>query len=79
MSQNTIIAYQKDGASLTQLKDGGEGTLRLIIGNDEFAQRWLRGVAVIQARANPFYFLELFSPLNCKLFCCAEAFRTGNF
>ncbi len=49
MNQNTIIAYHKDGESLTQLKDGGEGPLRLIIGNDEFAQRWVRGVAVIQA------------------------------
>ncbi len=49
MNQNTIIAYQKNGEPLTQLKDGGEGPLRLIIGNDEFAQRWIRGVAVIQA------------------------------
>ena len=47
-SQNTIIAYQKDGTALTQLKDGGEGPLRLIIGDDQYAQRWVRGVASIE-------------------------------
>ena len=47
-SQNTLIAYQKDGSSLTQLKDGGEGPLRLIIGDDQYAQRWVRGVASIE-------------------------------
>jgi len=46
--QNTFIAYQKDGTSLTALKVGGEGPLRLIIGNDEYAQRWVRGVAVLE-------------------------------
>jgi DMSO/TMAO reductase YedYZ molybdopterin-dependent catalytic subunit len=44
----TIVAYQKDGQSLTLLKDGGEGPLRLIIGDDQYAQRWVRGVAVIE-------------------------------
>jgi DMSO/TMAO reductase YedYZ molybdopterin-dependent catalytic subunit len=47
---NTILAYQKDGAELTALSEGGEGPLRLIIGNDQFAQRWIRGVSVIEAR-----------------------------
>jgi DMSO/TMAO reductase YedYZ molybdopterin-dependent catalytic subunit len=47
---NTILAYQKDGAALTPLSAGGEGPIRLIIGNDEFAQRWIRGVAVIEVR-----------------------------
>lgn len=47
MNQNTIIAYQKDGVPLTALKDDGEGPLRLIIGNDEYAQRWIRGVVAI--------------------------------
>jgi DMSO/TMAO reductase YedYZ molybdopterin-dependent catalytic subunit len=47
-SQNTIIAYKKDGTALTQLKDGGEGPLRLIIGDDQYAQRWVRGVAAIE-------------------------------
>jgi DMSO/TMAO reductase YedYZ molybdopterin-dependent catalytic subunit len=45
---NTIIAYQKDGAPLTALKDGGEGPLRLIIGSDQYAQRWIRGVVAIE-------------------------------
>ncbi len=43
-NQNTFIAYQKDGQLLTKLKDGGEGPLRLIIGSDQYAQRWVRGV-----------------------------------
>lgn len=47
-NQNTIIAYQKEGATLSLLKDGGEGPLRLIIGDDEFAQRWVRGVVAIE-------------------------------
>jgi DMSO/TMAO reductase YedYZ molybdopterin-dependent catalytic subunit len=46
-NQNTIIAYQKDGQPLTLLKDGGEGPLRLIIGSDQYAQRWVRGIAAI--------------------------------
>ena len=48
MNSNTIIAYQKNGASLTPLKDDGEGPLRLVIGSDQYAQRWVRGVAAIQ-------------------------------
>ena len=47
---NTILAYQKDGTPLTALSAGGEGPIRLIIGNDEFAQRWVRGVSVIEVR-----------------------------
>ncbi|XES76166.1 MAG: molybdopterin-dependent oxidoreductase [Candidatus Bathyarchaeia archaeon] len=47
---HTILAYEKDGSALTPLSEGGEGPIRLIIGNDEFAQRWVRGIAVIEAR-----------------------------
>jgi DMSO/TMAO reductase YedYZ molybdopterin-dependent catalytic subunit len=47
---NTILAYQKDGAPLTTLSAWGEGPIRLIIGNDEFAQRWIRGVAIIEVK-----------------------------
>jgi DMSO/TMAO reductase YedYZ molybdopterin-dependent catalytic subunit len=46
---NTIIAYQKDGSPLTLLKNDGEGPLRLIIGNDQYAQRWIRGAVAIIA------------------------------
>ncbi len=46
-SPNTIIAYQRDGAPLTPLKDDGEGPLRLIISGDQYAQRWIRGVATL--------------------------------
>jgi DMSO/TMAO reductase YedYZ molybdopterin-dependent catalytic subunit len=48
LNSNTIIAYQKNGSFLTPLKDDGEGPLRLIIGSDQYAQRWVRGVATIQ-------------------------------
>lgn len=48
MSQKTIIAYQKDDTALTPHKDGGEGPFRLIIGTDEYAQRWVMGVVSIQ-------------------------------
>ncbi len=48
MNQNTIIAYARDGSPLTDLKNGGEGPLRLIIGDDQYAQRWIKGVASIE-------------------------------
>ena len=50
MNQNTIIAYRRNGLPLTALKDDGEGPLRLIIGSDQFAQRWVRGVVAIEVR-----------------------------
>ncbi len=48
MNRKTIIAYEKDDASLAALKNGGEGPLRLIIGTDQYAQRWVSGVVSIQ-------------------------------
>jgi DMSO/TMAO reductase YedYZ molybdopterin-dependent catalytic subunit len=50
LNENTIIAYQRNGTALTLLKDNGEGPLRLIIGNDQYAQRWVRGVVAIEVR-----------------------------
>lgn len=47
MNSNTIIAYQRDGVPLSALKDDGEGPLRLIIGSDQYAQRWIRGVTAL--------------------------------
>jgi DMSO/TMAO reductase YedYZ molybdopterin-dependent catalytic subunit len=47
-NQNSIIAYRKGGVPLKPLKDGGEGPLRLVIGCDQYAQRWVRGVVAIQ-------------------------------
>lgn len=47
-NEQIIIAYEKDGAALAPLKNGvGEGPYRLIIGTDQFAYRFLKGVAVI--------------------------------
>lgn len=48
--ENTIVAYMKDGVVLTPLSTGGEGPFRLIIGDDQYAQRWTRGVSVIEIR-----------------------------
>ena len=48
MGEKTIIAYQKDGTLLTPLKNGGEGPFRLVIGTDQYAQRWVKGVISIQ-------------------------------
>jgi DMSO/TMAO reductase YedYZ molybdopterin-dependent catalytic subunit len=47
MNEKTILAYAKDGSSMTDLKKGGEGPLRLVIGGDKFAQRWVKGVVLI--------------------------------
>jgi DMSO/TMAO reductase YedYZ molybdopterin-dependent catalytic subunit len=46
-NDNVFIAYLKDGSPLTLLSDGGEGPFRLIISNDKYAQRWVRGVVTI--------------------------------
>ncbi len=48
MNQTTLIAYARNGSPLTPLKNGGEGPLRLILGTDQYAQRWVKGVAVIK-------------------------------
>lgn len=45
---NTIIAYSKDDTAMPALKDGGEGPVRLVIGEDKFAQRWVKGVVLIE-------------------------------
>ncbi len=45
---NVFIAYKKDGAALSLLTDGGEGPFRLIIGDEVYAQRWVRGVVTIE-------------------------------
>jgi DMSO/TMAO reductase YedYZ molybdopterin-dependent catalytic subunit len=45
---NVFIAYQKEGATMTALKYGGEGPFRLVIASDEFSQRSVRGVVAIE-------------------------------
>jgi DMSO/TMAO reductase YedYZ molybdopterin-dependent catalytic subunit len=45
---NTILAYEKNGAPMIPLKSGGEGPVRLVIGGDQFAQRWVKGAVSIQ-------------------------------
>jgi len=48
MNPKTLIAYAKDGSPLTPLKNGGEGPARLVVGTDQFSQRWVKGVVSIQ-------------------------------
>jgi DMSO/TMAO reductase YedYZ molybdopterin-dependent catalytic subunit len=47
-NEETILAYEKDGEPLMPLTEGGEGPVRLVIATDEFAQRWIKSVAVIE-------------------------------
>jgi DMSO/TMAO reductase YedYZ molybdopterin-dependent catalytic subunit len=47
-NENAILAYEKDSELLRPLTEGGEGPIRLVIATDEFAQRWIKSVAVIE-------------------------------
>lgn len=49
-NEQAILAYERNGDFLSSISKGGEGPYRLIIGTDEFAQRWIRGVAIIEVR-----------------------------
>jgi len=43
-----MIVYKKDGQALASYAEGGNGPLRLIIGSDEFAQRWVTNVVLLE-------------------------------
>ena len=47
-NEKTILAYQKNGEALTSISSGGEGPVRLILGADQYAQKWIRDVSVIE-------------------------------
>jgi DMSO/TMAO reductase YedYZ molybdopterin-dependent catalytic subunit len=47
LQTNTVIAYGKNNYLLTPLKNGGEGPLRLILGDYQYDQRWIKGVVTI--------------------------------
>ncbi|MDT8781641.1 MAG: molybdopterin-dependent oxidoreductase [Candidatus Bathyarchaeota archaeon] len=47
-TKNIIIAYEKDGAQLKPFKDNGEGPFRLIIADEQYAQRWVRDVVSLE-------------------------------
>jgi DMSO/TMAO reductase YedYZ molybdopterin-dependent catalytic subunit len=49
-NEQAIVAYERDGEHLQSITAGGDGPFRLIIGTDEYAQRWIRGVAIIEVR-----------------------------
>jgi DMSO/TMAO reductase YedYZ molybdopterin-dependent catalytic subunit len=49
-NEKTLLAYAKDGEPLQPLTEGGEGPVRLVIATDEFAQRWIKSVAVIEVK-----------------------------
>ncbi|MDG6222888.1 MAG: molybdopterin-dependent oxidoreductase [Candidatus Bathyarchaeota archaeon] len=43
-----MLVYQQDGQALVSHAEGGNGPLRLIIGSDEFAQRWVTSVVLLE-------------------------------
>ncbi|WGM89829.1 MAG: molybdopterin-dependent oxidoreductase [Candidatus Bathyarchaeum tardum] len=43
-----MLVYQQDGQALASHAEGGNGPLRLIIGSDEFAQRWVTSVVLLE-------------------------------
>lgn len=43
-----ILVYQQDGQALASHAEGENGPLRLIIGSDEFAQRWVTSVVLLE-------------------------------
>jgi DMSO/TMAO reductase YedYZ molybdopterin-dependent catalytic subunit len=47
-NEKTILAYEKDGEPLKPFTEGGEGPVRLVIATDEYAQRWIKSVTVIE-------------------------------
>jgi DMSO/TMAO reductase YedYZ molybdopterin-dependent catalytic subunit len=49
-NENIILAYEKNGEPMKHLTEGGEGPIRLVIATDEYAQRWIKSVTVIEIR-----------------------------
>ncbi len=49
-NEKALLAYEKDGEPLKTLAEGGEGPVRFVIATDEFAQRWIKSVAVIEVK-----------------------------
>jgi DMSO/TMAO reductase YedYZ molybdopterin-dependent catalytic subunit len=47
-NQKIMLVYQKDGEPLIPLSEGGTGPLCLIIGTDEYATRWVKGVVLLE-------------------------------
>ena len=47
-NQKIMLVYQKDGEPLIPLAEGGTGPICLIIGTDEFALRWVKGVVLLE-------------------------------
>jgi DMSO/TMAO reductase YedYZ molybdopterin-dependent catalytic subunit len=43
-----MLVYQQDGQALASHAEGGNGPLRLVIGSDEFAQRWVTSVVLLE-------------------------------
>ena len=47
---STILAYQKDGEPMFPLSTGGEGPIRLIMGEQNAPHDWVKGVSLIEVR-----------------------------
>lgn len=46
----TILAYQKDGAPMPPLSAGGEGPIRLVIGDQGAPHDWVKDVTLIEVK-----------------------------
>lgn len=47
-SERILLAYMKDGQMIKAETDGGEGPLRLVVGSDTYASRWVKYVSSIE-------------------------------
>jgi DMSO/TMAO reductase YedYZ molybdopterin-dependent catalytic subunit len=47
-SQQILLAYLQDGQPLKTAADGGDGPVRLVVGSDVYASRWVKYVTTIQ-------------------------------
>jgi DMSO/TMAO reductase YedYZ molybdopterin-dependent catalytic subunit len=45
-----LLAYQKNSEDLKPRSAGGTGPIRLVIGFDEYAQRWVKNVGAVEVK-----------------------------
>lgn len=50
VEDNVYLVYKADGEPLTPLEEGGSGPYQLVIREDDFGQRWNKGIMEIDIR-----------------------------
>jgi len=50
IEDNVYLVYKADGEPLTPLEEGGSGPYQLVIREDDFGQRWNKGIMEIDIR-----------------------------